>query len=303
MLSAASTASTLFAPPINTTRLAAALAESQIGSNDDCTAQTRFIETPNLDPAQYKARRRWTQAVLLWDAATSEDFTNTALSTFQAGLSYWQWQDSPSFQAQAAFQVDNHGYSIDFAYQKVFVLPKTLSEVGVSQAGITRLSNSSATALQRVGAFALAASTQRSSALSSLFTKLGFEAEQLQTFRTNVLASPVYFPFDLNRPLGSQSAMSVALRLKDSGASFPVPAACTPGLSTSQLSELNHVEADIFGLSEATSVSEFSLNCAERPLYGFLNVFNLRLPYLVGESPQQAAVLADQVRRSVVPRI
>lgn len=255
----------------------------------------RLLETPNLDPGQYKSRRRWIQAVLLWDAAISEDFTNEALPAFQAGLSYWQWQDSPSFQAQPAFQAESHGCSIDFAYQKVFVLPKTLPELGVSQASIARLDNTSATALQRVGAFALAASNQRSSALLSLFASLGYQAEQLSTFRTNILAFPVYFPFDLDRPVGSQSAMSVAFRQKDSDASFPIPAACIPGVSASQISEINRVEADIFGLPAAISASEVPTNCTGRPIYGILNILNLRLPFLDEQRPQQAVVMADQV--------
>lgn len=258
-----------------------------------------MLETPNLDPTQYKARRRWTHAVLLWDAAISEDFTDTTLSTFQAGLSYWQWQDSPSFEAQAAFQIQIHGYSIDFAYQKVFVPPKGLSEIGVSQASIARLGNTSTSALQRMGAFALAASTQRSSALSSLFLRMGFQAEQLRTFRANILASPVYFPFDLNARLGSQSAISAAFRSKDGGTSFPIPAACISGLSTTQLAEVNRVEADIFGLPAATALSEVSTNCTERPIYGFLNVLNLRLPFSDGGRPHQAIVMADEVRENV----
>jgi hypothetical protein len=295
ILSAASYASTLFAPPINTTRLAASLATSQTGEGA-CYSQLSMLETPNLDPSQYKARRRWTQAVFIWDAATSEEFSSRVLYDFQAGLSYWQWQDSPSFRAQTSFQIEIHGYSVDFAYQKVFVKPKSLYDFGISQMDAGRLSNVSSSALQRVGAFAVAASTQRSSAISLLFEELGYTAEQLATFRSNVFGSPVYFPFDVGRSLGSQSTMAVALQHKQNGASFPVPTACVPGLSAEQLTQLNRVEADIFGLPAASTASEVQADCTDRPVYGVLNTLNLRLPILDGQRPLQAAVVTNQVR-------
>lgn len=303
LVSAASYASTLFAPAVNTTRLAASLARLH-GGQGSCASQVSILETPNLDPAQYKARRRWTQAVFLWDAATSEEFSNKALYDFQSGLSYWQWQDSPSFEAQPSFQVNTHGYSVDFAYQRVFVMPKTLEELGVTQTSIVRLSNASASALQRVGAFSIAASTQRTSALSSLFERLGYDNGQLAIFRSNIMASPVYFPFDIGRSLGSQSSMSIAFRNKDNGASFPLPAACTPALTAGQLAELNRVEGNIFGLPTPSTAAEIQTNCTDRPIYGIFNVLNWQLPFLDGQRPQQAIVISDQVRHSasVAPR-
>lgn len=297
LVNAASYASTLFAPPINATRLAASLARLD-GGQGGCASQLSILETPNLDPSQYKARRRWTQAVFLWDAATSEEFSNKALYDFQSGLSYWQWQDSPSFEAQPSFQINTHGYSVDFAYQRVFVMPRTLDELDVSQTSIARLSNASASALERVGAFSMAASTQRASALFSLFDRLGYDASQLASFRSTIMASPVYFPFDIGRSLDSQSTMAIAFRNKDNGASFPLPATCTPDLPAGQLAELNRVEADVFGLPTASTSTDVQTNCTDRPIYGMLNILNWRLPFLDGQRPQQAIVISDQVRRS-----
>lgn len=289
-------ASTLFAPPVNITRLAASLAQFTGENQQDCASQTRIIETSNLDPTQYKSRRRWAQAVLLWDAATSEDLSSKTLNEFQTSLSYWQWQDSPSFQAQPTFQIATHGYSIDFAYQRVFVAPKVLSELGVTPSTESRLDNSSLTALQKVGAFAVAASTQRTKALSRLFQEIGSDDKQLTVFRQAVTAAPVYFPFDVSRSIGSQSALSVAIRQRDTGGGFPIPPACSPGLSAGQLAELNRVEGNIFGLPDATSQAEIRFNCTDRPTYGLLNILNLRLPSLDTQRSLAAAVISNQVR-------
>lgn len=297
LVTTASHASSLFAPPINTTRLAASLARTVGANQDNCASHTQIIETPNLDSVQYKARRRWIQAVLLWDAAIAEDFTSNKLKDFQAGLSYWQWQDSPSFQAQPAFQITTHGYSVDFAYQKVFVVPKTLTDLGTSANVASRLSNSSAEALQKVGAFATAASSQRASALSNLFLELEFGEDQLDVFRSSVLAAPVYFPFDISGSAGSLSAIALASRQKESQGAFPLPQICMPGLSVSQLAEVNRMEQDIFGLDPATTETEPRTNCTSRPTYGILNILNFQLPFLDPQASPQAVAISNQDRK------
>lgn len=297
LVTSANYASTLFAPPVNIARLAASLAQlTGANQQQDCASQTRIIETSNLDPTQYRSRRRWAQAVLLWDAATSEDFRSKTLNDFQASLSYWQWQDSPSFQAQPTFQIATHGYSVDFAYQRVFVAPKVLSELGVTPSTAFRLDNTSSTALEQVGAFAVAASAQRTTALSRLFQEIGSDDEQLTVFRQAVMAAPVYFPFDITRSFGSQSTLSVAIRQRDTGGGFPVPPACSPGLPAEQLAELNRIEGNIFGLPDATRQAEIRFNCPGRPTYGLLNILNLRLPFLDTQRPLAAAVMSKQVR-------
>lgn len=146
-----------------------------------------------------------------------------------------------------------------------------------------------------MGAFAQAASTQRSSALSRLFETLGYTTFQLATFRSTVLASPVYFPFDVGRSLGSQSTMAVAQQHKQTSAGFPIPPACLPGLSADQLTQLNQAE-DIFGLPVTSTVSEVHANCTDRPVYGILNILNMRLPFMDNQISLQAAVVTNQVR-------
>lgn len=278
---------------MNATRFAALLATDPTS----CSGQTRFIETPNLDPSQYKSRRRWIQAALLWDIAISEDFDHRTLSDFQSGLSYWQWQDSPSFQAQPTFQTTVHGYTFDFAFQKVVVPPKALADLGINSDAARRLDNITAQALQHVGAFAVAASTQRTTALEALFKRLQYSSDQLSSFISGIQAAPIVVPFDVSASIGSQAMLSLAEAQADNGRGFPMPSSCMPGLQGQNLDSLNAVESTIFGLEEAITLNSIRMDCLNRPLYGFLNVFNLRTAFLQPERPGQAVVIASQVSR------
>ena len=62
--------------------------------------------------------------------------------------------------------------------------------------------------------------------------------------------------------------------------SFPPPLACYPGLDVSSITQVNQIEQDIFGLPAASTPSGFDTTCfGTRPMYGHLNLLQLRLPF------------------------
>lgn len=90
--------------------------------------------------------------------------------------------------------------------------------------------------------------------------------------------------------------------MKSSG-DFPVPIACYPGLSASQLQEINAVES-VFGLSATTTAAtQFQPSCfPDRPVYGVLDVLRMRLPFPDSRKnvARQAAALKPDVRPRAV---
>ena len=89
-----------------------------------------------------------------------------------------------------------------------------------------------------------------------------------------------------------------------SASPFPPPLACYPGLTTDQLQSINAIENGVFGLQSASSPSQFDTSCfPNRPIYGVLDIFGLRLPF--ADSPtgvaRQAAVLTrDASKRAII---
>ena len=112
---------------------------------------------------------------------------------------------------------------------------------------------------------------------------------ELQTFRTALNASPILLPFD-----ATSASVSSLLSTTNASASFPPPLACYPALNATSLDKLNAVEHGIFNMSTVTSQSQFSTECfPNHPVYGVLDVLQLRLPFPDSETgqPRQAASL------------
>jgi hypothetical protein len=297
LLAASTTAVSLFTPRISPDRLAGLL-NTVLPSVDgsDCSAQARLLDLPNLDPARYRQRQRWIQAVLLWDLAASEDVGNSTLRDFQSGLNYWRWQDAASFEPQPSFQAAAHGYIIDFAYEQIFAPPMSVDDAKLSATQIGRMENETAVAFGKLLSHATAASTQRSTALFNRLTSLGYGSEELVTLRQNVLASPVMFAFDAAAQSGPGSVMEQANAAATAGTTFPRPVACQESLSAAQVDEITRLEDGILGLNVTGSSTT---SCIGRPLNGTLDVLGLRLPFLEADLARQAVVVANAV--SAVP--
>ena len=62
--------------------------------------------------------------------------------------------------------------------------------------------------------------------------------------------------------------------------SFPPPIACYPGLDAFTIAQVNQVEQQIFILPAASTPSSFDTSCFDtRPIYGHLDLLQLRLPF------------------------
>lgn len=295
LITSAADAQKLFTPPINTTRLASSMAAYMPGTSiNDCSAQALLLNLQSLDPSRYSKRSKWFKAVMLWDIASSEDFSSHTLRDGIDTQSYWLWQDSPSFTPEKDFQTLSHGYSVDTAYEKVFVPPVSIDAAQLSADQLARLNNDTSIAFTHVISLATAAATQRSLALAHLFAELGYTAQQQAAFLSAIANATVYFPFDVTASMDNRNMMDIASSQSSAGRTFPIPLGCQSGLSSAELQTINNIESDIFGLPEAQSLATFDQDCPNRPLYGILNIFNLPLPFLGSGVPQQAvAVMAS----------
>lgn len=118
---------------------------------------------------------------------------------------------------------------------------------------------------------------------------------KLPNFLSTLRDSVILLPFDVTTSLGNDSISDFLVNQVNKSVSFPPPIACYPGLSNSQLSSINFVETRAFGLPTlATVASTLDSNCfINRPVYGVLDVWRMRLPFPDGRQgvALQAAVL------------
>ncbi|KAH8924388.1 hypothetical protein BT69DRAFT_81625 [Atractiella rhizophila] len=130
---------------------------------------------------------------------------------------------------------------------------------------------------------------------------LGLDLSDLVTFVDNIQAADIVVPFDANSNFGDKTLLSLSLGT----GSFPPAISCYPGseLSQSQIDTINSLEASAFGLDSISSSNTGDTNCTSRPLYGILNILNLRQPFVEDDSrptlPRQAIVLEKAVQSRV----
>lgn len=149
----------------------------------------------------------------------------------------------------------------------------------------------------------IASSAQQQSALLHYWTgDLQQSASSLRNFVSYIEGSPILLPFDATSTPGS--APLVALINSSTPQPFPPPLACYPGLTTSQVAFINDLEASVFGLDNATTSSSFDSSCfPNRPVYGVLDILQLRLPFSdarSGVAKQAASLVRDAYPRVVV---
>jgi hypothetical protein len=133
-------------------------------------------------------------------------------------------------------------------------------------------------------------------------TTLGQKPEDYERFVSAIGVSPILLPFDAT---ASSAAQAVSDLLTNSSTSpFPIPLACYPGLNSTQLDLLNSIETTVFDLSSARTTSQFNISCfADRPIYGVLDILQLRLPFIdsrKGVAKQAAVLTHDSAPRAVV---
>lgn len=107
-------------------------------------------------------------------------------------------------------------------------------------------------------------------------------------------------PFDATASDAGQKIVDLMPNATTS-VSFPPPLACYPGLDTSTITQMNQIEQQIFGLPATSTQSSFDTACfGTRPIYGHLDLLQLRLPFY--DSRQNASRQGVALRRSVNPR-
>ncbi|KAF6766289.1 hypothetical protein DFP72DRAFT_953283 [Ephemerocybe angulata] len=269
----------------------------------DCADQAQLIDTgASLTADTQPERTGWAQAALLWHAIQSQDTVTAArMQTFVRQL---PWSDlgtgdGPSDTNASAFTSSFAGYSYNFAAQTVSQPPTTFLKQGqANDVQNARAGPKAQAALDRMYTYALASSTQRETALENYWTTtLSQRAQDLNTFKAMLSASPILLPFNGSssniRPLYSSSSLL-----------FPPPLACYPGLSTELMSQVSTFEKSVFNLDSPASASNFDVACfPDRPIYGILDLLRLRLPFMENRAwlPRQAAVLkAEALPRVVV---
>jgi len=83
--------------------------------------------------------------------------------------------------------------------------------------------------------------------------------------------------------------------------SFPPPVSCYPSLDASTIAQVNQVEQQIFGLPAASTPSSFDTSCFDtRPIYGHLDLLQLRLPFY--DSRRNVSRQGVALKRSVNSR-
>lgn len=272
-----------------------------------CREQVALIDVePGINSAAAPNRTAWAQAAMLWNLGLSEDAS--AARDLQEFVSSAPWNtlsaiDGPVEDSNGAFVKDVSGFSFDFAAQSVTPLSASFKQSSPSSEQLAEVSDTTEKALDRMYTYAIASSTQRQKALQNYWTSvLQQQVSDLQKFRDAVQNAPFLIPFDSTSSPGGDvltTQMSNA-----SSTQFPIPISCYPGLNSTQMALINSLEINAFGLTCASTSSQFSQSCfPDRPVYGVVDFLRLRLPFpddRKGVALQASALSTDATVRTVV---
>ncbi|KAI0271388.1 hypothetical protein BC834DRAFT_818152 [Gloeopeniophorella convolvens] len=272
---------------------------------DDCAAQARMVDvSPALDSQRAPNRTEWAQSALLWTFVQSQNTTSVGkLRDFVSKAKWTSLSGDGPVTGHSEFSTTQLGYTFDFAAQTT--TEPNVSFVTDGQPSNSQLAEVSSTArgaLDRMYAFASASSTLRSTAMVNYWESvLRQDPSKLASFVSFLISSPILLPFDATATAGKTPISS--LLTNSTTAPFPIPLACYPGLTNSQVQLVSSLEASVFGLSPPASQASFDASCfADRPIYGVLDVLRLRLPFTDSQtgSAKQAAILTRDASSRVV---
>ena len=146
-----------------------------------------------------------------------------------------------------------------------------------------------------------AGSTQRQTALAKYWkSSLSQKPEDLSRFLATIAGSRIVIPFDATASRAGQKIVDL-MPTTANPPSFPPPLACYPSLDSSSITQVNQIEQQIFGLPAASTQSSFNNSCFDtRPIYGHLDLLQLRLPF--DDSRTNASGQAVALKRSANSR-
>lgn len=287
-----------------TTMSAAIFAVQGAPIGNDCRPQALVVDvSPALLSSKFPNRTTWAQAALLWNYVQSHDIAATSQIARFVSNAPWSTltEDGITANPKGVYATTQSGYIFDFADQTITPPPISFLEGGQpSAAQISQVSSTAHAVLDKMYSLATAASTQRTIALQAFWrSNMGQKPEDLSTFMSIASASPVLLSFDASN---SASTGPISLVSNSTTNPFPPPLSCYPGLDNITIQEINQVEVGIFGLPPASTVDNFSTSCfADRPIYGVLDLVQLRLPFQ--DSRQNVAKQAVALNRDTRSRV
>jgi len=299
---------TLFSTSYTPVSLSRAVWLAQGDPGNSCANQARLVDVaPGLNVNTSPNRTQWAQAALLWDLVESTNLADVSTLRKFVLSAPWRKLSSPDGAVpdpSSSFTTTISGYIFNFAAQTVTPPSQTFVNAGQpSHAQIAKVDDTARAALDRMYTFALASATQQQKALAAYWQGvLQQNPSNLNLFLSRVRGSQVLLPFDATSSPGSQPLSS--LLTNSTSAPFPPPLACYPGLSTTQMQSISTFETSVFGLPSASTASKFDTSCfPDRPIYGVLDIAQLRLPFIDSRSgvAKQAAALST-VSTEVVTR-
>lgn len=277
LIDVAANSTALFSPFLDPSRLVVTVNQYlglPLSTPLSCATQLSLIGGSNGLGSMGPARRSWARVAILWDAGMTE--TNSGLLAFASALDFRGVPDAPGL-ASPAFQFTSAGYGFDLLAMTVSTSPSSWLLSANPPPSQANISASSLAMLDRLNSFAVAASTQRSSALVHTWSELGLDPTLLPPFVNAVASAEVV----LTSPF--------------------LPLACSAGLSNAQLIATNAVEVNAFTLPPVTPSTSLDPACTStRPLYGVSNLFDLASPFTSNDPrsnlPQQRVVLPTSER-------
>ncbi|KAF7310988.1 hypothetical protein HMN09_00642100 [Mycena chlorophos] len=226
-----------------------------------CASQAVLVDVGAVSSlTNFPNRTLWAQSALLWDL---QSLNNTALRHFILDA---PWDlltvDGPVHESNASlFSTTASGYNFDFAAQ-------TLSVPSVSFASDGAPTSAQAAEVSNTAPLD-PSSTQYAGLLQAYWvTNLQRTSSTLSTFMKLLASAPIMVPFNVET--------SSVRALMTSSSTFPVPIACYPNLTTTQVQQINTIET-VFGLDPINSTaSTFQSSCFPgRPTYGILDAVAL----------------------------
>lgn len=115
-------------------------------------------------------------------------------------------------------------------------------------------------ALDRMTGYASAASTQRSIALAHSWAELNLSSTSLESFKLALQNAPVVIPFD------ADNVTMASAGNQGGGGSFPPAISCEGGLGVGQVSFVNSVETNAFGLPSISATFSPDATCLVSPI-------------------------------------
>ncbi|GAA5884365.1 hypothetical protein JCM16303_003653 [Sporobolomyces ruberrimus] len=275
----AETSSTRWQPPIDPIRLAFTLNRyvypaPQSISTTSCDSQISLLDIPSL--SHQPNRLLFSQLTLVHTLALTESNTTIhRLERFISSLSLTGplERDEPAPNSNSNYEIISGGFTWDFATMERTVQNVSWKDVMKPNDEELQRMEGKLEGLDRVTPFAVASSSQRSTALENYWVDtLGMEAEDLEKFRSIVRDSEVLIPFGED-----VKSIEALLAQENDELSILEGIGCRRDLAQEVVDRVNSVENGVFGLSKDPSTSNET--CSSRPIYGIVNLLRLSTPF------------------------